>query len=59
MGQELTRGRSLESLRKEAKRWLKAIRDKDTGAHARLERALGTAPTEPGLRDVQHALAVD
>ena len=57
MGQELTRGRSLESLRKEAKRWLKAIRDHDTAALARLERALGAIPSEPGLRDVQHALA--
>lgn len=59
MGQELTRGRSLESLRKEAKRWLKAIRDNDAGALARLERALGTTPTAPGLRDVQHALATE
>jgi hypothetical protein len=59
MGQELTRGRSLESLRKEAKRWLKAIHDNDRGAYARLERALGSVPAEPGLRDVQHALALE
>ena len=59
MDQGLSRGRSLESLRKEAKRWLKALQDNDAAARARLERALDTAPTEPTLRDVQHALAVE
>ena len=59
MGQELTRGRSLESLRKEAKRWLKAIQDNDPAARARLDRALGTSLAKPVLRDVQHALALE
>jgi hypothetical protein len=59
MGQESSRGRSLESLRKEAKRWLKAIHNNDAGARARLDRALGRASPEPVLRDVQHALALE
>lgn len=59
MDQGLARGRSLESLRKEAKRWLKAIQENDAGARARLDRALESAPAEPTLRDVQHALALE
>jgi Leucine Rich Repeat (LRR) protein len=59
MAHELTRGRSLESLRKEAKRWLKAIHDNDSAARARFERAIGSIPDHPGLRDVQHALALE
>jgi ankyrin repeat protein len=53
----LTPRSSLENLRKEAKRWLAAIRDQDESAHARLRRSYPSAPTTPGLRDVQHALA--
>ena len=49
--------RSLESLKKEAKRWLAALRDDDPDARARLSRAIETPPTEPALRDVQLALA--
>ena len=48
---------SPETLRKEAKRWLKALRARDADAHARFERAYPTSPGTPGLRDVQHALA--
>jgi len=48
---------SLDNLKKEAKRWLKALRAGDAGARARLERASPQAPPEPALRDVQHALA--
>ena len=48
---------SVESLRKEAKRWLKAIRDNDESARARFVRSYPNAPAAPGLRDVQHALA--
>jgi ankyrin repeat protein len=44
-------------LRKEAKRWLKALRADDAQAAARLKTALPQAPATPGLRDVQHALA--
>jgi len=57
MTRELTSRSSLESLRKEAKRWLKAIRDNDEAARARLARSYPDAPAQLGLRDVQHALA--
>lgn len=49
--------RTLESLKKEAKRWLAALRDDDPAARVRLDRALPDAPLAPTLRDVQHALA--
>jgi hypothetical protein len=49
--------RGLESLRKEAKRWLAALRTHDPDARARLDRAVPNAPAAPTLRDVQHALA--
>jgi hypothetical protein len=48
---------SLDNLRKAAKRWLKALRDGDADARARLVRAYPSAPEPPTLRDVQHALA--
>ena len=48
---------SIDNLKKEAKRWLKALRAGDADARARLERAYPGAPAEPVLRDVQHALA--
>ena len=57
MSSRITPGRALENLRKEAKRWLKALRANDPAARARLERALPDASTAPTLRDVQHALA--
>jgi ankyrin repeat protein len=50
---------SIESLRKEAKRWLKALRADVAEARARLARALPHPPTVPTLRDVQHALALE
>ena len=49
--------RSLESLKKEAKRWLDLLRDGDADARDRLRRVLPDAPASPVLRDVQHALA--
>jgi hypothetical protein len=49
--------RGLESLRKEAKRWLAALRAHDPDARARLDRAVPNAPAAPALRDVQLALA--
>src|SRR5690242_18302120 len=49
--------RNLESLKKEAKRWLDALRSGDTEARARLRQAYPDAPADPGLRDVQLALA--
>jgi hypothetical protein len=59
MSDELPRKRTLESLRKEAKRWLAALRAHDADARARLERVLPSSPNIPTLRDVQHALALE
>src|SRR6185437_2239489 len=53
----LTPRTSLEQLRKDAKRWLKAVRAGDPAARARLKAAWPKAPAEPVLRDLQHALA--
>ena len=50
---------ALENLKREAKRWLRALRARDDGARARLVRAFPAAPAEPTLRDVQHALALE
>jgi hypothetical protein len=57
MSRRITPQTTVESLKAEAKRWLKAIRANAAGARARLERAIADAPAMPTLRDVQHALA--
>ena len=57
MIRKLTARSSLENLRKDAKRWLHAIRANDAEAQARLRAAWPSAPAQPVLRDVQHALA--
>lgn len=57
MSDELTPRYSLESLKKEAKRWLESLRAGAADARARFQRALADAPANPTLRDVQHALA--
>jgi hypothetical protein len=57
MSHELPPRSNLESLKKEAKRWLGALRAGDPDARARLTRVLPDAPSTPTLRDVQHALA--
>jgi hypothetical protein len=57
MSDKLPHSRGLDSLRKEAKRWLAALRANAADARARLERALPNARALPTLRDVQHALA--
>ena len=49
--------RRIDSLKKEAKRWLAALHENAGDARARLARVLPTAPTSPTLRDVQLALA--
>ena len=54
---QITPRSTLDSLKREAKRWLKALRANVAEARTRLERALPNAPSEPSLRDVQHALA--
>lgn len=59
MPRALTSKTKLEQLRKEAKRWLKALRTGDVRAIQRLRDAYPKAPAEPGLRDIQHALALD
>jgi len=59
MPRVLTSRTKLESLRKEAKRWLKALRAGDAKAIARLKAAFPKALPHPGLRDVQHALALE
>ena len=57
MIRKLTPQSTLENLRREAKRWLKALRANDAESRARLELTLPTALASPTLRDVQHALA--
>jgi hypothetical protein len=49
--------RTLDSLKKEAKRWLAALRVNDPDARARLERAISEIPGVPTLRHIQLALA--
>jgi len=48
---------SLDTLKKDAKRWLKALREGDAGAAERLRTAWPHAPAHPTLREVQQALA--
>ena len=50
---------SLDNLRKAAKRWLRELRAGDAVAIARLQRVFPRALPTPGLRDVQHALALE
>ena len=59
MPRRLTPASSLENLKKEAKRWLRALRDGDERAQARLKSAFPRAPAEPTLREVQRALALE
>jgi len=47
----------LDDLRKEAKHWLKEVRRDNPGPQKRLRLSYPNAPANPGLRDVQHALA--
>jgi ankyrin repeat protein len=49
----------LDRLRQHAKQWLKAIKAGNADARHRLDRAHPNPPPDPGLRDVQHALARD
>jgi ankyrin repeat protein len=57
MIRKLTAHSSLESLKKEAKRWLKELRAGDPEALARLQQVLPGASVAPGLREIQQALA--
>ncbi len=57
MSRPITPATSLDTLKKEARRWLNALEAGDAAARARLDAAGPDAPREPTLRDVQHALA--
>jgi ankyrin repeat protein len=57
MTRQITPQTTLDNLKKEARRWLKELRANKPEARARFERASAKAPVDPGLRDVQHALA--
>ena len=57
MPRKITPATSLDTLRKEAKRWLKEIRANSVEARARFAGAHPGASATPTLRDVQHALA--
>src|SRR5438067_4110418 len=59
MSRQVTPKSSLDNLKREAKRWLKALRANVEDARARLSKALPTVPDVPTLRDVQHALALE
>jgi len=59
MPRRLTPRSTIDNLKKEAKRWLKALRADVGDARARLQRAVPNAPALPTLRDVQHALAIE
>jgi hypothetical protein len=57
MPRQISSRTTLDSLKKEAKQWLKALRAGDTDARRRLHSAIPDAPADPTLREVQHALA--
>lgn len=57
MPRRLSSASTLDTLRREAKRWLKRLRSNDPDARARLARALPQVPSAPRIRDVQLALA--
>ena len=59
MRRTLTPKTNLDTLRKDAKRWLKAVRAGDADAIARLHDSGAKPSAEPGLRDVQHAVALE
>ena len=57
MPRKLTSASSVDGLKRDAKRWLKALRAGNPTARELFARAYPNAPDPPGLRDVQHALA--
>ena len=57
MPRTITSATSLDNLRREAKRWLAALRAGDASARERFGLAYPAGPATPTLRDVQHALA--
>jgi hypothetical protein len=59
MSDKLIRRRSLESLKKEARRWFLALRRNSPDARTRFERVFPNEHPSPTLCDVQHALALE
>jgi ankyrin repeat protein len=57
MVRRLSHASNLDTLKKEAKRWLKEVRSGASGARERLLEHHPSAPEEPTLRDAQLALA--
>jgi len=57
MSRALSAKSTLDILKKDAKRWFKAVRNGDATARQRLATVWPEAPAEPALRDIQHALA--
>ena len=57
MQRKLTSATTLDNLRHEARRWLKALRAEDPDARDRFDRAYPNHNRTPVLRDVQYALA--
>lgn len=57
MQRKLTSATTLDNLRREAKRWLKSMREEDIGARERFQQACPKHTGTPVLRDIQHALA--
>ena len=57
MPRKISSATSADTLRKQARRWMKALGAGDADARARFERSYPGAWREPALRDVQHALA--
>jgi hypothetical protein len=57
MPREITPHTTLDNLKREAKRWLKALREGDAEARGRFDRAYPKHAGTHVLRDLQHALA--
>ena len=57
MPRKLTSANSVDNLKRDAKRWLRALRAGDGTARAHFQRTYSDGPENPGLRDLQHALA--
>ncbi|HXS96080.1 MAG TPA: hypothetical protein VN736_15850 [Candidatus Limnocylindrales bacterium] len=57
MQRKLTSATTLDNLKREARRWLKALRIPEPRARERFEQAYPKHDGTPVLRDVQHALA--
>src|SRR5262245_49181955 len=57
MPRKLSPSTDPDTLRKQARKWFKALRGGDADARTRFEHAYPGGPHEPVLRDVQQALA--